>query len=381
MLQRETARQRIRPFHPQHHAVGQRPGPGHRHQVIPPTAQRQPRNLQPRQLPHHRRETLGGKLQVRQRIGVIAVDPHLRHQHIRRETPDQRQRHLPECVQIHLVPSIRIQRQIHRIPPPPPLTQLADKARSGKQIPPRFVHRNRQHPIIPKKGILHPVAMMGVHIYVGHPHPPAQEVMNRQRRIVEHAETRSMARRGVMQPARNVIGAIHYPVGHQLGRRQRSPAAQNRRIVHPGEIGITPLQTEVEAMGLADALPGAELPHRRDVLRRMQPAQFLLLRRPRRHQSGILVVKGPIAPQQFVGITQAHRAHRVAAAQFVARHPVIINKSGPGHIIPPAEKYRHKMPQESTGGNRGPRHPPPDAPNSAKFVSQNAAQSNAKRVY
>ena len=103
------------------------------------------------------------------------------------------------------------------------------------------MHRNSQHPVIAEKGILHPVAMMGVHIYICHPHPPAQEVMNRQRRVVEHAKTRSMARGGVMQPARNVIGAVHYPVGHHLGGNQRSPAAQNRRIVHPGEIGIIPL--------------------------------------------------------------------------------------------------------------------------------------------
>ena len=107
-------------------------------------------------------------------------------------------------------------------------------------------------------------------------------------------------------------------------------------------------------MGLVRALPGAEPPHRRDVLRRMQPAQFLLPRRPRRHQPGILVVKGPIAPQQLVGIAQPHRAHRVAAPQFVARHPVIINKSGPGHIIPPAEKCRRKCRSKASADNPAP---------------------------
>ena len=240
------------------------------------------------------------------------------------------------------------------------------------------MHRYGQHPVVAVKGLLYPVAVVRVHVHVSHPHPAPQEVVNCQRRVVEHAEPRSVPGGCVVQPSGDVEGAVHRPPGHQFGGQQRRPGAESGRFVHSGIIRVVALQAEVEALGLVDALSGAQPSHCRNVFRRMQPQQFIFGGRARSHQYGVPVVKSAISLQEFVGIAQPHRAHGVVAPQFVARHPVVIDKGGLGHGVSPRSECRDFSDSVAYTRPACLTTPAPLATrNSAKFVSQKGAESGA----
>ena len=48
---------------------------------------------------------------------------------------------------------------------------------------------------------MHTVSVMGVDIHISDPFALAQEILDRQGRVVEHAEPRGVARGGVVQAA------------------------------------------------------------------------------------------------------------------------------------------------------------------------------------
>ena len=139
MFPGEAYRQLVGPVGLQHHSVGQGPGPGDGVDVIAAPAQRQPRQAQTRQLPHRLDVTLRCHLKMGQGIAVIAVDAQLGHQHVWGKGPNQRRHHLTKSGHIVVIRGVRVKRQVDRVTPAWPFSQLSHGARARKQVLARLV--------------------------------------------------------------------------------------------------------------------------------------------------------------------------------------------------------------------------------------------------
>ena len=103
------------------------------------------------------------------------------------------------------------------------------------------MHRNGQHPVVVEEGVLHSVAVVGVNIYVHHPHAPAKKVMDGQGRVVEHAETRGMARSRMVQPAGYVESNVDGTASDHFRSQEGGAGAQRCRLIHSCVIRIVSL--------------------------------------------------------------------------------------------------------------------------------------------
>ena len=133
-----------------------------------------------------------------------------------------------------------------------------------------------QHPVVVVENVLHPVAVVGVHVHVGHAHSPLQEVLDGNGGVVEDAEPVGMGWRGMVQAAGNGEGHVHPLCRHQFGGHQGSAGTQGGRVVHAGIDGVVTQGAEAKPLRRHGGQAGAQVPNGGDVLGGVDPLQFLL---------------------------------------------------------------------------------------------------------
>ena len=136
----------------------------------------------------------------------------------------------------------------------------------------------------------------------------------------------------MVEAAGDVESRVGGPAGHHFGRHQSRPGAEGRRIVHPGIERVVPLKGEVEPPRLLPPQSLAQVPHRGDVLRGMEPLQLPLLGLPGSKQDRAIRVERAVSVQQVVGVAQTHRAHRVVGPKLMPGHCIVVNEGGSAHI-------------------------------------------------
>ena len=118
------------------------------------------------------------------------------------------------------------------------------------------------------------------------------------------------------------------PGDKRLGRRNGGAGRQDSGIVHPRVRGIV-AGAEVEPRGVNSRLPGSQCLHSGHVLRSVEPSQLFPGGVTRSGDDRSVVAECSVRPQQIVGVSEAHRLHRVRVAQDMAGHSAVVEERGP----------------------------------------------------
>ena len=145
--------------------------------------------------------------------------------------------------------------------------------------------------------VLDAVAVVGIDVYVEHFHATGQQVLDGDRRVVEHAEAGGMVGCSVVETSRYVEGDVDRAIGHHVSCYQRCSSAEAGGFVHTGVGGVVAAGAEVE-QGLAlHAETAAETPDGVEVLGSVDRQYLCVGGRAWLHEFGTLAGEGSVGVQ------------------------------------------------------------------------------------
>jgi len=218
---------------------------------------------------------------VRERIGVVRIDPLLRHEDVRPVARDELRHHSIEGAQVRRVVGERGEGDVDAVARTLAAAAFVGEARAGEERTPALVQADRQDLVALVERRLHAVTVMCVDVDVRDTHPAIGEQAADDRGIVVDAETRRATPHRMVQPARVVDGHARAAGEHVLHRRERAAGGEEADLMHPFERRRVAVRVEA-VFGVVHVRIGRRLHHRLDVLRRVDALDLVARRRARR---------------------------------------------------------------------------------------------------
>ena len=103
------------------------------------------------------------------------------------------------------------------------LAQFVREAGAGENVLARLVKRNGQNIRVVIKSGLHPVAVVGVNVNVGHPPACGQHTLDSDRPIAKDAKAGGKIPPGMMQPSGKTKSHLYFIFEQQFGPNQGRP--------------------------------------------------------------------------------------------------------------------------------------------------------------
>ncbi len=172
---------------------------------------------------------------MRERIGPMRVDAELRDDDVGTERLQERRHHLLEGREVGGRVRIGFQREIHRISDARALARLVHEPGAGEEPLAALVRGDRHHVRVAVERGLHAIAVMRVDVDVCHAQPALAQPHDGQHRVVDVAEAGGALVHRVVEPAREVEGAIDLAPRDQVGREQRAARHEPRAVPHAAE--------------------------------------------------------------------------------------------------------------------------------------------------
>ena len=258
----------------------------------------------------------------------MRVAPELRHEHLRRERPDDRRHDLGEGREPGPVAHPRLERDVDRGALGVARAAFVDGPRPREQRFARLVDRDGEHPRVPVEDRLDAVAVVDVDVHVrDRVHAVVEQPRDRDRGIVVHAEPGGPRRHRVMQASGGVEGVQDRAVADGLGRDERGTRHERTRLVHVREDRVVAGPEPEPAPAPLLAVPG----------------------RLRRLDVRVLVHE----PELGVGRGAAREPGDVRALEQAARldqRPRVEHPLGPERMLGSVVVAAHLGTQDETGG-------------------------------
>ena len=255
-----------------------------------------------------------GEPEVGQRVFAVGVGAALGDQQLRAERREQRRHDRVERAQPARIARARRQREVDGVARGLAVAVLARPARAGPQRHGVLVQRDREHPGVVVERRLHAVAVVDVDVDVGDAlEAVVQQPGDGDRAVVVDAEARGPVGHRVVQPARDVDGALGPPLGDLARRRQRAAADQRAGLVHPEEDRVV--------VG-AEAVPDPERRLRRGLDRARKDGTWMRWISSSGAGSGTIGSTPSSDPQlggEAHGQVEPDRVERVVVAQVVGQ--------------------------------------------------------------
>ncbi len=254
----------------------------------------------------------------------MTVHPALGDQEVRPEAVHHVQRPL-QALEERVVAGAGEEGDVQSVAPAGAAADLVWEAGPREEVAAGLVQGDGEHVRRLVEGGLHPVPVVGVDVYVGHPDAVALAGPGYgHRRVVVDAEAGGPAGQGVVQPARQVDDRRRPSLQDQAHGGDAGPDDEGGRLVHPGE-------DRVVAPAQAVLGRGASRPDRRHVGGLVDQQQVGLLGR-----RGLALLPGPQEaplPQQGTRALHPLRPQGVGRAEVVGAEAVA-PEAGRPHVYP-----------------------------------------------